>query len=453
VLIIASFAAANAVALGAMAKVQAENREIVTNALFSIEDVGRLVRDLDRLKLLVDEHIFERESADMDRIEQSIEAIEADYDRTTGAYEPLVSFDGERDVWDQLKVVVAQLRIDIVEVIAVSRRNQDVEARAKMAAMADRYEAVTQLADRLIAINRNAAEEASEHVRVHQHQEMIFLGVLTLICATAAVVAGTYVTRIITRLSADLARSAALLEARNRELDAFASRVAHDLRGPLTTVGLSASRLARSAPLDERAHATMRRGIARMESIIDDLLTLSRVEAAAPEGSCDPARVAAIVAEELAPEVEANGGALRLDVDPAEVACPEGLLRQALWNLAENALKYRRSDVPVAIEIRGRKIGEQYELRVEDNGSGMSHKVASRAFEPFFRGDNAGVSPGTGLGLSIVRRVVEASSGTIAIDSEVGSGTTFVLTLPSAQSTKGAREIGPHSGRPRPARS
>ena len=76
----------------------------------------------------------------------------------------------------------------------------------------------------------------------------------------------------------------------------------------------------------------------------------------------------------------------------------EGLLRQLLWNLAQNALKYRRPEVPVRIEIIGRRDGSGYALRVEDDGAGMSPAEVRRAFEPFFRGDAARLCPARAWG-------------------------------------------------------
>jgi signal transduction histidine kinase len=115
------------------------------------------------------------------------------------------------------------------------------------------------------------------------------------------------------------------------------------------------------------------------------------------------------------------------------VRCNPGLLRQLLWNLGENAVKYRRPDAPLSVEVRGRRVGGAYELRLSDNGAGMSPDEVRQAFEPFFRGEGVRDTPGTGLGLSIVKRIVDACGGTISLESALGSGSTFVITLHSAR--------------------
>jgi signal transduction histidine kinase len=224
-------------------------------------------------------------------------------------------------------------------------------------------------------------------------------------------------------------RSAELLEERNRDLDAFAGRVAHDLRGPLTTIGLAASALSPPAQ-DEGTSAILQRAVTHMETLIQDLLTLSSIGAQFPSAVCETSHVASLAAEELESQVESASGVMHVDVEPATVRCSPGLLRQVLWNLGENAVKYRRSGVPLEIDIRGRATRQAYEFTVSDNGSGMSPDEIHQAFEPFFRGEYARSQPGTGLGLSIVKRVVEANGGAVSVHSEPGHGTTFDISLP-----------------------
>jgi signal transduction histidine kinase len=166
-----------------------------------------------------------------------------------------------------------------------------------------------------------------------------------------------------------------------------------------------------------------------MEQLVDDLLTLARSEAQA-RGRCDPARVAAQVAQELRSGIEQPGGTLRLAVAHAEVTCSEGLLRQALANLIQNAVKYRRPDAPLVVDLSGAVADGRYVLRVSDNGAGMSEEEAAHAAEPFYRSPRMHEVPGTGLGLAIVSRVAKASGGALSIETRLGEGSTFVIELP-----------------------
>ena len=132
----------------------------------------------------------------------------------------------------------------------------------------------------------------------------------------------------------------------------------------------------------------------------------------------------------LAPHVDGSHVNLLVDVQTATVRCSEGLLRQVMWNLADNAMKYRRAEVCSRIAIRGRVAGGGYELSVEDNGAGISADDTGKVFAPFYRGAGETGPPGTGLGLSIVKRAVEANGGTVSVTSELGRGSTFVARLP-----------------------
>jgi signal transduction histidine kinase len=166
-----------------------------------------------------------------------------------------------------------------------------------------------------------------------------------------------------------------------------------------------------------------------MSGIIEDLLALSRMREAQPV-ACDPVMVAEQLREELASHADGSGVSLVIDVQPARVRCSNGLLRQVVWNLADNAMKYRRAGVPSRVEIRGHPTDHVYELSVRDNGVGISPNEADKVFEPFYRGATG--QPGTGLGLSIVKRAVEANGGSVSVTSELGSGSRFVARLPLA---------------------
>ena len=109
-----------------------------------------------------------------------------------------------------------------------------------------------------------------------------------------------------------------------------------------------------------------------------------------------------------------------------------------LWNLGENAVKYQRDAVRLLVKIHGRIIPNAYEFTISDNGNGMSSLEISHACEPFFRGKDAQSSAGSGLGLSIVKRVIEASGGSVSIDSMPGRGTTVRIRLPLVASQRAA---------------
>jgi signal transduction histidine kinase len=435
--IIGGFFVTNVVALLEMRGVEAGNRDIVANALTCVEDLARMNDDLSRMRLLLDEHIFEKSGLDMTRLEGKIMAADADFDETALSYEPLATLPGEHDAFLRLRGLVAETRGPVAQVLALSRQNRDEEATRSLKALRDRYDQVSQIASQLLKINRAEADRAAETIHSLQRRSQLFLGAITLSGTLLSLLVAGWVTRLARRRTREMSHWADLLEERNRELDAFAGRVAHDLRGPLTTISLSAAQLARSQK-DDGAGEVLRRGVARMETLIRDLLTLSRIDAQTPLATCEVGAVAASVGDDLKKSVSDAGGTLRVEVQHAMVRCSEGLLRQVLWNLGENAVKYRRPDVPLDLELRGREVGRSYEIRVCDNGSGMTREELRHAFEPFFRGEQARAStPGTGLGLSIVRRVIEAAGGEVTIESQSGKGTRFVIKLPLGGGRRG----------------
>jgi signal transduction histidine kinase len=430
-LIAALFATTDLITMVRARAVRGQTDLLVRNMLESIELVGRMRTDLDRERLLLDAHILEHDPAAMVRIEQRLAALRGDYTQGALAYEPLAKLPGEEVLWHSLTDEVDALSMPLEGALAFSRANRDTEARAALNQLDDRFAQIDRDVDALIRLNRAQAYHTLGHLESLQRAAAATFGGLAMAGIALSLIVGARVTRLVQKRESQLARSTEELATRNRELDAFAGRVAHDLRGPLTAIGLAAARLEHPAgePPAEVV-GRLRRGVTRMEALIRDLLTLSRMAGDVHAEGGDPAQAAAQVRDDLQPRLEAEPATLVVDVEPANVVCGEGFLRQVLWNLADNSLKYRRADVKPAIEMWGRSDGRSYELRVSDNGMGMSPDETRRVFEPFYRALRTPEAPGTGLGLSIVKRVIEAAGGTIQVYAELGRGTAFVIALP-----------------------
>ena len=432
VVIIVAFVLGNLLVLLSARRIQAANRRISQNAMVSIVDVSRIVHDIDLQRVFIGDHIFETTIEQMEPLERNIAKAQADLARAAQDYDRVTTFPGELQVWQNVREQMGDLRRPIEYVLQLSRSNRDVEARKAFAPIDKRFDDINQKAEVLIKLNRDEAANAIDEIQTLQHRSLLFLGVITAVGTVLGLAVTVSVTRIIKRRDQELAEAALLLEARNRELDAFSGRVAHDLRGPLTTINLAALRLSEAVPQEDGGLAVLRRGIERMDALIRDLLALSRVEGGMSEAVADISGIAVSLEEELKTSVNNVNGVLRAQLEPAVVRCSDVLLRQALWNICDNAVKYRRSNVRFELDIRGEKVRDFYELRISDNGSGMSPEDAGRVFEPFFRAGEARSKPGTGLGLSIVKRVIEASGGAVSVHSELGKGTIFVIGLPLA---------------------
>jgi light-regulated signal transduction histidine kinase (bacteriophytochrome) len=188
----------------------------------------------------------------------------------------------------------------------------------------------------------------------------------------------------------------------------------------------------------------MRGAAGRMQELIENLLTYSRVTMKPrPFTRVNLADAAREVAVDLEGLLAQSGGRLELGALPVIEADPMQM-RQLLQNLLSNALKFHQPGVPPVVKVYGVEVpatrgapGPRCELRVEDNGIGFEPQYAERIFGIFQRLHGRAEYEGTGIGLAICRRVVERHHGTIVGESVPGKGATFVVTLPCRQITEG----------------
>jgi signal transduction histidine kinase len=397
--------------------------------LTSVRLLGRLDHHLQKRRILIDDHIFTRDATEMTAIEAQLAMVDGDLAETIRDYYGWATLPGERPVWDRTRADLAALDEPAGRALALSRENRDVEARREMDQVGSAWALVEHDLDTLIGMNdRGAADSLARMSLIGRRLMFLLLGLGLAACA-GTLLTGRWASRQVARREQEMLAHARALEARNRELDAFAGRVAHDVRGPLSTMKLAMVPLGAKLPKGDRSVEIIGRGIRRMDSLVDDLLALARVESQV-SGHCDPAAVVAQVEADFAPRIAAENGALRVSVHHAEVACSEGLLRQAVTNLLDNAVKYHRPETAPEVEIFGAASDGGYDLKVSDNGVGMSAQESARAAQPFYRSPRTQDRPGTGLGLSIVNRVAEASGGTLSVQSNLGRGSTFVVRLP-----------------------
>ena len=227
------------------------------------------------------------------------------------------------------------------------------------------------------------------------------------------------------------------LEVRNRDLDAFARTVAHDLKKPLQGIVGYASLIEMDfsavAPDLKLFIDSILESAANMVEMIDGLLLLARLrdsqEVAEPVSPVDAARAALRrFGQDLAERVIR----LTLDEDMPAVLAYGPWLEEVFANLISNAIKYiGRSNAAPVISIHARREEDRVRCEVQDNGLGISVEDQARLFEQFKRFHHAEAS-GTGLGLSIVKRIVEKMGGQVGVESAEGTGSTFWFTLPAA---------------------
>ena len=224
------------------------------------------------------------------------------------------------------------------------------------------------------------------------------------------------------------------LEAANRELEAFAYAVSHDLRAPLRSMSGFSQILQETAPagLDEKSRHYLQRihdASMRMSGLIEDLLNLSRIGRS--ELTARPISLSQVAAEAAAAIRERHPKRdVQLDVAQGlEVNADPRLLRIALENLLSNAWKYtaRASQASVSVGMQTGEHGPVYFVR--DNGVGFDMKYADKLFVPFQRLHPETEFPGSGIGLVTVQRIIARHGGRIWADAKPDEGATFYFTL------------------------
>jgi two-component system sensor histidine kinase MtrB len=234
------------------------------------------------------------------------------------------------------------------------------------------------------------------------------------------------------------------LAARQRAQVAFLGGVAHDLRGPLSAISLSAATLSTGAhPDPARLRAIVgriQRGTTLLERMIADFLDVAHLEAGELSLRLEPHDVADIARDVVGLFRERTARhRLLLDVrERALVLCDATRVEQVLTNLVSNAIKYspEGGDVVVTIAVeRGPR--SRAVISVRDSGIGISHDDQAQLFEPFRRvGLSRKTIPDVGLGLYVVRNVVRAHGGEIHVESTLGEGAVFSVSLPAFQTDR-----------------
>lgn len=221
----------------------------------------------------------------------------------------------------------------------------------------------------------------------------------------------------------------------NRELEAFAYSVSHDLRAPLRSIDGFGQILLREYAgkvIDETGELYIRKMSAaaeRMAHLIQDLLGLSRVSRAElSRQTVDMSEIARAVIAELRSQSPERVVVVEIQ-DRLVVRADPRLLRIALDNLLGNAWKFTEKVTQARIELSSREAAGKNVYCVRDNGAGFSMKHAHNLFGPFQRLHSHSEFEGTGIGLAIVQRVIHRHGGTISAEAEVGRGACFSFTL------------------------
>jgi two-component system phosphate regulon sensor histidine kinase PhoR len=222
----------------------------------------------------------------------------------------------------------------------------------------------------------------------------------------------------------------------------FVANASHELRTPLATlIGYTETLREQGGEIDpatrERFLSVVHDEARRMQRVVEDLISLSRIEAekfTAPTEAVALEPMIDLAIESARRTAEERGSALVRDLaqDLPQIAGDRGQILQLLDNLVTNALRYGEPGTPVTIAARAE--GPMVHLSVSDQGEGIAPEHIARVTERFYRVDTSRSRSlgGTGLGLSIVKHIVERHRGRLSIASRLGQGTTVHVLLPAA---------------------
>ncbi|MCI9458102.1 MAG: response regulator [Oscillospiraceae bacterium] len=229
-----------------------------------------------------------------------------------------------------------------------------------------------------------------------------------------------------------------------RAKDTFLSNMSHDIRTPLNAIFGFTTLARQSIGNPEEVCGYLERIEASSQQLLDQLnqvLELARWNSSersgSPEASCDICQLFRDIFDRLYPQTVDKNLAFTLDCSDVLhpiVCCDQERLKQLVLYLTNNAIAYTKAGGKVMLTVAEvRQFGQfsDFQLKVEDTGIGISREFLDHIFEPFARERNTTMSgiSGIGLGLTIVKSIVDAMGGAISVDSEVGRGSAFTVTL------------------------
>ncbi len=239
-----------------------------------------------------------------------------------------------------------------------------------------------------------------------------------------------------------LEQTMAELERSNRELQDFAFVASHDLQEPLRKIQAFSDRLlTRSDRFDEQERDYLKRmqsAAGRMQSLIQDLLTYSRVTTRAqPLVVCDTNRILEEVLQDMETVISRENAVIKASPLPP-VTGDATQIRQVFQNLLSNAVKFHKpGENPQVLVYPEHYTEGDWTLVVSDSGVGFDRRYSEKLFHPFQRLHKQAF-PGTGIGLAIVRKILDRHGAKVTVESEVGKGTTFRIHFPPGAQQKGS---------------
>jgi signal transduction histidine kinase len=423
VLAAAAFLGATFYADARLGRVVRLTHDVSENAMPSLAEIGVMQR------ALADIHFTLQQEAEGDGVDPAVlDASLRELQEARHKYESYPQFGGEEELWararpafDSLPLVIAEVRSD------AQRRSFETAQRWMEQTFAPTEAAVSAALTDVHRLNLEQGTHAAHRADRAWRRARLVSFALDFACVLLT--AGLAV------LAFESARRLLASEARRaNELEAFAARVAHDIRGPLTPPMFALKRLAAELGAESPHRAMVERGLRGLqhaEALVADLLMFARAAAAPdPNASASLRDVITGAVQDL--ESDASSARVQLevgDVPGTTIGCAPGVLASIVGNLVSNAIKHMPVDAKTrVVSIRARATEGRVSVEVADTGAGVPEQQQTCIFEPYVRG--ASCCPGIGLGLATAKRLVVAHGGKIGVRPRAGGGSVFWFELP-----------------------
>jgi signal transduction histidine kinase len=410
-----------------MREITRSSREISQNALPSIVHLALLrtrLRDVER----VTTEATEGRGLERRALDEALRAISSE----EASYLALPEHPTEARMWGLAHAALEHVRTSAAQVADDVARGEMVAARGLMESdvrpsLADADEKVRAVID-LNADAGSAAADDVEAARLRATRIAYVLDAASVLVSTLLAIVTFLVIRGYARV----------VERRAEELEQFASRVAHDVRGPLGPAVMALDWLARDMSQSDpklRAVTRGRRSLDVVSSLVDGLFAFASSGARPQAGAKADLRDAIdAVMTEAAPFAQTRNVDLEAeDLPDAKVACAPGVLASVLSNLVRNGIKYVDGGETRRVTVRGALKSHRVHVEVADTGPGLPEGAEERVFQPYVRVQKGG--HGLGLGLATVKRLVDAHGGNVGVRSRPGEGAVFWFELPTVSRT------------------
>ena len=434
-LVVVSFSATLAISQWRIMPIEALALDITRDAAPGIEYLDSLRAKLQNLEILVNDLII-RDDGGASRA--NIRTLRHQLDAELDAFYRLPTTPEELAQLDAVEVELSRLDKSMTEILDEELTFTPVKEKL---ALHDSFHGYVQTIEasllRLRSLSVRDARGRSDqilHARRSAMRLATGLGVVSWIIAVGASLLVMRALRGRDRLLKDHNR---LIAERAAELEAFAGRVAHDLKSPLSAMTMRVHLIARrrkndgdvSQDLDMLIHQ-----VQRMDKSVDGMLEFARAGAnLSPGAGAALNRILEEVLEELQPAAES--AAIEIEVAPCpavQLACATAALTSVLSNILGNAVKYSAAGTtrPSKISIGFKNQGDLLRIEIADTGPGLPPGAEQIIFQPFRRlSDHP--QPGIGLGLATVKKIVEAYKGCVGVTATQGRGSVFWVELPT----------------------